>query len=91
MAKRYGAITALIYEAFRQPTQAQLDNMLIELAEKKYQMLQEISAFNNEGYINDFAAIMKIVKHRARKSAGLRKFLKTEKAAQILKIVDGRI
>ena len=91
LAKRYGAITALIYEAFRQPTQAQLESMLIELAEKKYEMLQQISAFNNQGYINDLAAIMKIVKQRARKSAGLRKFLKTEKAALILKIVDGRI
>ena len=91
LAKRYGAVTALIYEAFRQPTQAQLESMLIELAEKKYEMLQQISAFNNQGYINDLAAIMKIVKQRARKSAGLRKFLKTEKAALILKIVDGRI
>ena len=91
LAKRYGAITALIYEAFRQPTQAQLESMLIELAEKKYEMLQQISAFNNQGYINDLAAIMKIVKQRARKSVGLRKFLKTETAAQILKIVDGRI
>ena len=91
LAKRYGAITALIYEAFRQPTQAQLESMLIELAEKKYEMLQQISAFNNQGYINDLAAIMKIVKQRARKSADLRKFLKTEKAALILKIVDGRI
>ena len=91
LAKQYGAITALIYEAFRQPTQAQLESMLIELAEKKYEMLQQISAFNNQGYINDLAAIMKIVKQRAQKSAGLRKFLKTEKAVQILKIVDGRI
>ena len=91
LAKRYGAITALIYEAFRQPTQAQLESMLIELAEKKYEMLQQISAFNNQGYINDLAAIMKIVKQRARKSAGLRKFLKTEKATQILKVIDGRI
>ena len=91
LAKRYGAITALIYEAFRQPTQAQLESMLIELAEKKYEMLQQISAFNNQGYINDLAAIMKIIKQRARKSVGLRKFLKTETAAQILKIVDGRI
>ena len=91
LAKRYGAITALIYEAFRQPTQAQLESMLIELAEKKYEMLQQISAFNNQGYINDLAAIMKIVKQRAQKSADLRAFLKTEKAAQILKVVDGRI
>ena len=91
LAKRYGAITAFIYEAFRQPTQAQLESMLIELAEKKYEMLQQISAFNNQGYINDLAAIMKIVKQRAQKSAGLRKFLKTETAAQILKVVDGRI
>ena len=91
LAKRYGAVTALIYEAFRQPTQAQLESMLIELAEKKYEMLQQISAFNNQGYINDLAAIMKIIKQRARKSVGLRKFLKTEKATQILKVVDGRI
>jgi len=91
LAKQYGAITALIYEAFRQPTQAQLESMLIELAEKKYEMLQQISVFNNQGYINDLAAIMKIVKQRAQKSAGLRKFLKTETAAQILKVVDGRI
>ena len=91
LAKRYGAITALIYEAFRQPTQAQLESMLIELAEKKYEMLQQISAFNNQGYINDLAAIMKIIKQRARKSVGLRKFLKTETAAQILKVVDGRM
>ena len=91
LAKRYGAITALIYEAFRQPTQAQLESMLIELAEKKYEMLQQISAFNNQGYINDLAAIMKIVKQRAQKAAGLRKFLKTEKAAQILEVVDGRM
>ena len=91
LAKQYGAITALIYEAFRQPTQAQLESMLIELAEKKYEMLQQISAFNNQGYINDLAAIMKIVKQRAQKSADLRAFLKTEKAAQILKVVDGRI
>lgn len=91
LAKQYGAITALIYEAFRQPTQAQLESMLIELAEKKYEMLQQISAFNNQGYINDLVAIMKIVKQCARKSAGLRKFLKTETATQILKVVDGRI
>ena len=91
LAKQYGAITALIYEAFRQPTQAQLESMLIELAEKKYEMLQQISVFNNQGYINDLAAIMKIVKQRAQKSADLRAFLKTEKAAQILKVVDGRI
>ena len=91
LAKRYGAITALIYEAFRQPTQAQLESMLIELAEKKYQMLQEVSAFDNQGYINDLAAIMKVVRQCAQKSAGLQKFLKTETAAQILKVVDGRI
>ncbi|MGI5101727.1 penicillin binding protein PBP4B [Treponema vincentii] len=84
LAKRYGAVTALIYEAFRQPTRAQLDNMLIELAEKKYQMLQEVSAFDNQGYINDLAAIMKVVKQCAQKSAGLRAFLKTETATQIL-------
>ena len=91
LAKRYGAVTALIYEAFRQPTRAQLDSMLIELAEKKYQMLQEVSAFDNQGYINDLAAIMKVVRQCAQKSAGLQKFLKTETAAQILKVVDGRI
>ena len=91
LAKRYGAVTALIYEAFRQPTQAQLESMLIELAEKKYEMLQQISAFDNQGYINDLAAIMKVVKKRAKKSAGLRKFLKTKKATQIFKVVDGRI
>ena len=91
LAKRYGAVTALIYEAFRQPTQAQLESMLIELAEKKYEMLQQISAFNNQGYINDLAAIMKIVKQRAQKSAGLRKFLKTETAAQILQAIDDRM
>ena len=91
LAKRYGAITALIYEAFRRPTQTQLDSMLIELAEKKYEMLQQISAFDNQGYINDLAAIMKIVKQYAKKSARLRKFLKTKTAAQILKVVDGRL
>lgn len=91
LAKRYGAITALIYEAFRQPTQAQLESMLIELAEKKYEMLQQISAFNNQGYINDLAAIMKIIKQRAKKSATLRKFLKTKMSVQILKEVEGRI
>lgn len=91
LAKRYGAITALIYEAFRQPTKAQLDSMLIELAEKKYEMLQEVSAFNNQGYINDLAAIMKTLKRRAQKSAALRAFLKTETASQILTVVDSRI
>lgn len=91
LAKRYGAITALIYEAFRQPTLAQLESMLIELAEKKYEMLQQISAFDNQGYINDLAAIMKTVQQRSQKSAGLRAFLKTETAAQILKVVDGRM
>ena len=91
LAKRYGAITALIYEAFHQPTKAQLDSILIELAEKKYKMLQEVSAFNNQGYINDLAAIMKTLKRRAQKSAALRAFLKTEIASQILTVVDSRI
>ena len=91
MAKRYGAITALNNESYRQPTKAQLDSMLIELAEKKYEMLQEVSAFNNQGYINDLAAIMKTLKRRAQKSAALRAFLKTEKAAQIFTVVEGRI
>lgn len=84
LVKRYGAITALIYEAFHNPPPAQLDSMLIELAEKKYQMLVEINAFNNNGYIDDLAAIMKTIKLRAKKSSALKAFLKTETAKRIL-------
>ena len=83
LIKRYGAVIALIYEAFREPSKAQLDSMLIELAEKKYEMLQAIPAFNNNGYIRDLAAIIKTIAVRARKSAALRAFLKTETALHI--------
>lgn len=87
LVKRYGAIISLIYEAFRMPPQSQLDSMLIELAEKKYGMLQEITAFNNNGYIRDLSAIMQTLKHRAEKSSALQIFLKTDKAKAILKAI----
>ena len=83
MVKRYGAINSLIYEAFRNPPPSQLDSMLIELAEKKYEMLQEVQAFQNNGFIGDLAAIMKTVRVRAKESATLRSFLKTGTAAEI--------
>ena len=88
LVKRYGAITALIYEAFRNPPQTKLDTILIELAEKKYEMLQEISAFNNDGYINDLAAIMSTVQLRSKKSATLRAFLKTKTAKDIMQTIS---
>ena len=69
------------------PPQSQLDSMLIELAEKKYGMLQEITAFNNNGYIRDLSAIMQTLKHRAEKSSALQIFLKTDKAKAILKAI----
>ena len=83
LVKRYGAITSLIYEAFRNPPPSQLDSILIELAEKKYEMLQEVQAFQNNGFIGDLAAIMKTVRVRAKESATLRSFLKTGTAAEI--------
>ena len=88
LVKRYGAITSLIYEAFRNPPPSQLDSMLIELAEKKYTMLQEIKAFQNNGFIGDLAAIMKTVRLRSRQSAPLRAFLKTETAASIEAVLN---
>ena len=84
LVKRYGAITTLIYEAFRQPPQSKLDSLLIELAQKKYEMLLEIKAFNNQGYRNDLAAIIKTIQLRAAGSAALRAFLNTDTAHAIL-------
>lgn len=87
LAKRYGAIITLIYEAFRNPTSEKLDRILIELAQKKYEMLLEIKAFNNNGYINDLAAIMHTIEVYAEKSPILREFLQNEIAANIVHII----
>ena len=63
LAKRYGPIATLIYEAFHNPPPSKLDGMLMELAEQKYKMLVEIEAFQNTGYIGDLTAIMETIKN----------------------------
>lgn len=88
LVKRYGAVINLIYELFRNPSQEKLDGMLIELAEKKYEMLESVKAFRNQGYINDLRAIMQTVQIRAAQSALLRRFLEDTTAARIIQTID---
>lgn len=83
LAKRYGPIATLIYEAFHNPPPSKLDGMLMELAEQKYKMLVEIEAFQNKGYIGDLTAIMETIKKRSAHSELLQTFLKSDTAQRI--------
>ena len=83
MAKRYGPIATLIYEAFHNPPPSKLDGILMELAEQKYKMLVEIEAFQNKGYIGDLTAIMETIKKRSAPSELLQTFLKSDTAQRI--------
>ena len=83
LAKRYGPIATLIYEAFHNPPPSKLDGMLMELAEQKYKMLGEIEAFQNKGYIGDLTAIMETIKKRSAHSKLLQTFLKSDTAQKI--------
>ena len=51
-------------------------------------MLLEIKAFNNQGYRNDLAAIIKTIQLRAAGSAALRAFLNTDTAHAILSTLN---
>ena len=83
LAKRYGPIATLIYEAFYNPPPSKLDGILMELAEQKYKMLVEIEAFQNKGYIGDLTAIMETIKKRSAHSELLQTFLKSDTAQRI--------
>lgn len=83
LAKRYGPIATLIYEAFHNPPPSKLDGMLMELAEQKYKMLVEIEAFRNKGYIGDLTAIMETIKTRSAHSELLQAFLNSDTAKKI--------
>ena len=83
LAKRYGPIATLIYEAFHNPPPSKLDGILMELAEQKYKMLVEIEAFQNKGYIGDLTAIMETIKKRSAHSELLQTFLKSDTAQRI--------
>ena len=88
LAKRYGPIATLIYEAFHNPPPSKLDGMLMELAEQKYKMLVEIEAFQNKGYIGDLTAIMETIKKRSAHSELLQTFLKSDTAQRIEAVVS---
>ncbi|AGT42864.1 penicillin binding protein PBP4B [Treponema pedis] len=84
LAKNYGAITTLIYSAFKNYSDEILDNMLIELAEQRYALISEGSEFyNNRGFYNDLTAIMDTIKSQSKYSEKLTEFLKSNNAAII--------
>ncbi|MGP1595058.1 MAG: penicillin binding protein PBP4B [Treponema sp.] len=89
LLKRYGAITALVYEALGHPNStpdsSRLDSIVQELAEWKYTMLTKVQAFKNAGYRKDLAAIMDVVRQRAPASPALQHFLQSETAQEIEK------
>ena len=91
LAKNYGAITTLIYSAFKNYDNAMLDQMLIELAVGRKELITMTpEIYNNEGSLKDLTAIMESIKDQSKQSAILRKFLKTEKAMAILAEIQSR-
>lgn len=83
LAKGYGAFTTFIYAALQNYNNNVLDNMLIELIEGRYILLQESSDFDNEGFYKDLKAIMGTIKRQARTSKTLKKFLRSKRAKEI--------
>ncbi|UTY30374.1 penicillin binding protein PBP4B [Treponema putidum] len=91
LAKNYGAITTLIYSAFKNYDNAMLDQMLIELAAGRKELINMIpEIYDNEGSRKDLTAIMEAIKEQSKQSAILRKFLKSEKAMAILAEIQSR-
>ena len=91
LAKNYGAVTTLIYSAFKNYDNAMLDQMLIELAVGRNELINMIpEIYDNEGSRKDLTAIMESIKEQSKQSAILRKFLKSEKAAAILAEIQSR-
>ncbi|QEJ98542.1 penicillin binding protein PBP4B [Treponema phagedenis] len=88
LAKCYGAITTILYNAFENTDKDFFDFMLIELVEKKYAMLKAIKNFNNSGYIKDLRALMDTVKSSAKHSSKLRAFLKSPTGKAIEKKLE---
>ncbi len=84
LAKNYGAITTLIYSAFKNYSDEILDNMLIELAEQRYSLIAGGSEFyNNPGFYNDLTSIMDTIKIQSTHSETLNSFLGSDSAAAI--------
>ena len=84
LAKGYGAFTAFIYAAVQNYDNDVLDNMLIELAEGRYALLNVSSDFDNNGFYKDLKAVMNTIQKQAKTSKSLKKFLKSEKAKEII-------
>ncbi len=87
LLKEYGAITTFVYEACKNADSDKLNSMLIELAEKKYQILKEVRVFNNKGTKNSLKAIMETIRRRRFGSLKIRKFLRSGTGKAIKKLI----
>lgn len=87
LSKKYGAITTLIYAAFKNYSDDILDNMLIELAEQRYKMLDK-EYYNNPGFLKDLKSIMDTIKKQSNHSEYLNDFLKTNRAKMIINRIE---
>lgn len=85
IAKNYGAVTTLIYAAIHNYKNKTVDNMLIELMEKRYEFFEKYSSFNNKGFENSLKALMTVIKKRAGASETVRVFLRSKKGKEIKK------
>ncbi len=84
LAKNYGAITTLIYSAFKNYSDDVVDNMLIELAEQRYTLLiNDFDVYNNNGFYNDLKSIMATITKQSENSERLKNFLQTNIAITI--------
>ncbi|UTC75736.1 penicillin binding protein PBP4B [Treponema sp. OMZ 792] len=91
LAKNYGALTTLIYSAFKNYDDAMLDQMLIELAIGRKEIIDTIpEIYGNEGSYKDLKALMEGIKKQSRQSAALRGFLKSKKAKEIFEDLTSR-
>ncbi|UTC65152.1 penicillin binding protein PBP4B [Treponema sp. OMZ 788] len=91
LAKNYGALTTLIYSAFKNYDDAMLDQMLIELAIGRKEIIDTIpEIYDNEGSYKDLKAVMESLKEQSKKSSALRDFLKSKKAKEIFEELTSR-
>ncbi|UTC67685.1 MULTISPECIES: penicillin binding protein PBP4B [unclassified Treponema] len=91
LAKNYGAITTFIYSAFKNYDNDLLDQMLIELAVGRKELLTTMpEIYDNDGFYKDLTAIMDGIVKQSKQSKNLRIFLKSEKGRSMLSEIRAR-
>lgn len=90
LAKNYGAIITLIYASVKNYKNKIVNNMLVELIEKRYELFEKHRVFHNEGFENDLQALMNVIKKQALTSETARSFLRSKKGKELKRYLKKR-